>query len=657
MRRLLLILILSPLSIIGLGQTNSIDSLIKSLTDLRVDSAIYKTYVRIADAYADSSYDKSLAYFNKALDLAEKSSERKRVAHVYHKIGSLYLKKGEFPVALENFNNALEVHTFLNNKRGIGQLLNDIGLIYKTWGKYDKALENYLKALKLFDEIGDDINGAMASNNIGQIYFYRNDYEKSIEYFKKYLDVNKKNKTYRAVAGAANNIASAYMELDKLDDALQYYIRSMRIYDSLGIKIGVAVIKDNIGSLYIRKKQYNDALLYNSEALKFFEEIGSQSRLCASLQSVGLAYTKLTQPDLAIKFLNRSLDIAVKLKQQETKKDVYETLAEVYTQVKQFDRALLNYKLFVEIKDSLLNSETIGKIESIQAEYEAQKREKDLEEINQKLQSQKVLGILSAGAILLFLFLTALIMRENQLKKKTIRVAEQQTKNLYQIIRKTNQNIFLNQSEKIRSSSVFEDFWYNGSKELYPVSFVPFFKDSYLFVALISKGNDSDNEDIIKLSIYDFFKSLNDLNFNSSIKEQFNNYLSKEATWQNTFSDDQLVNIDFWCYNKVTHQQHYSGVTSAFYIDTNKHITDLSKKPNTWLKVEKGDRLYFYTSKGLSSFILNEQENIQNTMSKTISTTLNLSFKEQKEILSNSLELIEAGNEHQLRISIIGFMF
>ena len=123
----------------------------------------YKSCIEIASIYTDSAYDKSLIYYNKALDIAEKSSDRKKVAHVYHQIGYMFQRKGEFPTALANFNNALEIHQYLNNKKGIGQLLNDIGLIYRTWGKYDQALDNYFKALRLFDEIGDAGNGAMAS--------------------------------------------------------------------------------------------------------------------------------------------------------------------------------------------------------------------------------------------------------------------------------------------------------------------------------------------------------------------------------------------------------------------------------------------------------------------------------------------------------------
>ncbi len=635
-------------------QDRIIDSLVNCLNNQRIDSNIYKISLKIAKIYSDSAYDKALIYFNRALDVAEKSSNRKNVAHVYHQIGSMYQRKGEFPMALTNFNNALEIHKYLNNKQGIGQLLNDIGLIYRSWGKYDKALENYFNALKLFDEIGDEENGAMASNSIGQIYYYRSEYEKSIEYFKKYLIVNQRIKKPRAVAGAANNIASAFLELEKYDDALEYYVRSMRIYDSLKIKIGVAVIKDNIGSLFIKKKQYNDALLYNSDALRIFEEIGSQPRICASLQSVGLAYSKLNQPDLAIKYLNRSLNLAQSIKQKETQKDVYDALADVYIETKQYEKALSFYKLFVQIKDSLLNSESIGKIETIQAEYEAQKKEKELAEINQKLHIQKILAIFSVGLFILFIFLTSLIIRENLHKKKTLKHAEEQTRNLQSIITKTAQYLLTCQNNNVDLSSHFERVWHLNSSKINSYTYIPFLNDSVLIVAFLSKGNPL-LIDIIKLSIFDFFHSIKNEDSNISIKDQYNNFISNAGLWQTALAGEKMINIDFWCIKKDFSQQQYSGTFSAFQINDQNQDSDLRINKNNWVKVDKGDRFYFYTSSGLTAFNQNDQDLFQNTLYKTIANTIDFSFDEQKEIFSNSLELIDAGNDACFDISIFAF--
>lgn len=656
MQRFLLTISFGLFLIHSSAQNRTIDSLISSLKSQKVDSNIYKTSLLVAKAYADSAYDKSLIYFKRALDVAEKSRDRKKVAHIFHQIGSMYQRKGEFSQALVNYNNALEIHKFLKNKRGIGQLLNDIGLIYKTWGKYDNALENYFNALKLFDEIGDDVNCAMASNNIGQIYYYRSEFEKSIEYFKKYLEVNKKNNAPRAVAGAANNIASAYMEIGKLDDALSFFVRSMRIYDSLKIKIGVAIIKDNIGSLFLRKKQYNDALLYNSEALKIFEEIGSQPRICASLLNVGLAYSKLNQPEIAINYLNRSLNIALSIKQKETQKEVYEALSEVYFQTKQYEKSLLDYKLYVQIKDSLLNAETIGKIESVQAEYESQKKEKELAEINHKLHNQKILAIISAGLFILFLFLMALIARENLHKKKIISSSESKTKNLYGIIHKAKLYLLSNQNNRLDLSTYFEKSWQVKSREDNPVSILSSIKDSYVLIALVSKGSLTDNMDIVELSVFDFLNTFSGLSESQSIKEQYYNFLLKESVWQKISDDNMLMNIDFWCFNKETHQHKYYGMLNAFYVNKDQKLFNLGDHSSGWQKVDKGDRFYFYTTTHLNVFNQNEQDLFQNTLSKTIANTLNIAFEEQKEIFRNSLELIDAGNESRFDITLVALM-
>lgn len=653
MRKILLLLILSTSLILCTAQSSQIDSLVNSLKTLKVDSCIYNTYIKIAENYKDSAFDKSLFYYNQALEAVERTHQRKKVADVYHSIGYIYMSKGEFPTALSNLNNALNILEFIKDKEGIGQVLNDIGLIYKTWGKYEKAIENFHRALKIFDETGNEKFIAVVSNNIGQIYYYRNGFEKAIPYFTKYLDVNKKDKNQRAVAGAANNIASAYLELGKLDEAFDFYIKSMRVYDSLGIKVGVAVIKDNIGSLYLRKKQYNDALIYSIEASKIFEELGSQSRLCASLQSVGLAYSKLNQPDMAIKSLSQSLEIATKLKQLETQKNIYETLTDVYTQKREFEKALATYKLFSEIKDSLLNSETIGKIETIQAEYESQKIEKELAEVNQKYKSQKLLGLLSIGVIILFLFLTSLIIRENQNKKNIIKKSSNQLNNIYKVIEKFNKNHLTTQKDIVDSKAFFENYWLITSIEENLLFFTPFYKKPNLCFAFLSKGTINENEKIVKLAIIDFFNSSYSQNIDFSIKEQFSKFLANDETWGSFNFDKQILNVDFWCLNRESYQHFYSGTISAFHVNERNQISDLSNFSNVLFDLKKGDRLFFCTSNSLSSFILSDQTSIQSILNKTLEKSVELKFEQQKEILENSLELIEAGIGQNAKISIL----
>ena len=650
MRRVVIILLFSTLYHWCYAQTNPIDSLLKNLKDEKIDSNVYNAYIKIAGYYKDSAYDKTLYYYNKALDIVERTNQRKKVADVYHNIGWMYMIKGELPNALQNYNNALSILEFIKDNEEVGGVLNDIGLVYKTWGKYEKAIDYFLRALKVFEERGNPEFIAVISNNIGQVYYYREDYENAIIYFKKYLDFNKSVKKSRAIAGAANNIASALMEQQKFDDALNYFIISMRIYDSLNIKVGVAVIKDNIGSLYLRKKQYNDALKFSTEASKIFEELGSQSRLCASLQSVGLAYSKLNNKESALKFLNRSLDLAIKLNLRETKKSVYETLAEVYSQNKDYENALKNYKLYTEIKDSLMNAETVGKIESIQAEYESKRKEKELAEITKKFQNQKMLGLIAVGVIIIFLFLTSLIIRENQIKKSNIKKSSDQLSAIYKVMGKFNNNPILDTTHIV--DSFFNKHWFVKSIENEHQSFIPFYKEPNLYFALLSKGWIAENEGLINPAILDFFNSSFNEKHEMSIKEQFLYFISNDETWSVFKFDKQIFNVDFWYFNTITKHHLYSGNISAFHINERNQIADLSKSANTLSELKTGDRLFFSTSNSLHSFILNDQNSIQNSISKTIEKSINLNFEQQKEILENNVELIEAGDGQNARISI-----
>jgi tetratricopeptide (TPR) repeat protein len=656
MRHLIIYITLGFFSFQSIAQDQTIDSLVNSLKEEKVDSIVYKTCLKVAKFYTDSAYDKSLLYLNRALGLAERSNDRNRIAHVYHQIGNAYQRKGEFSLALVNLNNALEIHNFLNNKKGAGQLLNDIGLIYRAWGKYDKALENYIKALVLFDEIGDSTYGAIALNNIGQIYYFREEYDKSIEYFKKYLIVNKKSNTQRAVAGAANNIASAYLELKKYDDALDYYMSSMRIYDSLGIKLGVAIIKDNIGSLFLRKQQYNNALLFHIEALKIFENLGSLPRICSSLQSIGLAYSKLNNTELAINYLNRSLGIAIKLKQKETQKAVYEALSDVYLQTRNHEKALLNYKLYVQIKDSLLNAETFGKIEKIQAEYDAQKKEKELAEINHQLYNQSIIIIISTSLFILFVFLIIIFVRENRQKRKTIIKSSAQTLDLYNLLDKTGNYLYALQNKQELLSSVLEKNWTVQLSHESQHKYFLFQKDSFFCFAFISFENLKSNSNLAFLSLIDFYNSLTQIYPDNDLKMLYQNFILKESNWDKVFEKTDNINVNFWTYNQDSQHTQYFGSNHAYFLNNENLLTDLRNYKKKKLNTNKGDRFYFFSSNFHSPTDEPDIELIYETLRKTIVKTSKISFEEQKEIIYNTLELIKAGDEYQQDISIFAFM-
>ncbi len=400
--------------------SQQIDSLKQAAKKAPHDSVQLKILSKIAIAYSDSSYSKSINYWKEALKLANKLKDRQQMGDIHHQIGYSYYKQGEFDSALLEYNNAISVYQFIKNKQEVARVYNDIGLIYKTLGRYEQAVENFMKGLALFDEIDDEEGSAMISNNLGQVHFYQEDYTNAIKYFNKYLITNEKANYARAVAGASNNIAAAYMELKNYDKALGYYNKSLKIYDSLDVAIGVAILSDNIGMLYAGKNNYSESLVHHFKALEIFRLLDSQSRLAHTLNNIGFSYYMLNDYASSNKFLLEAIDLAKKYHQRETEKEIYKNLSSVYEAKNQPNQALRYYKLMTELKDSLINAETTQSIASLELKYKSERHDREYRYLQRKVDQQKNFRLIMFAISTIFLGIIVLLAIDNQRKRNTI---------------------------------------------------------------------------------------------------------------------------------------------------------------------------------------------------------------------------------------------
>ncbi len=398
-----------------------IDSLRLVIRDAKHDTTRYSAFYNLAQAYYDSAYQKSIHYFDKALEISNKQNNWEQVADIHHHIATVYFNQGEFSKALLEYQNALSVYMVHNDIKGIGHVNNSIGVLYKTWGQYPKALEYLLKALTDFEKIGYRAGIGMASNNIGQIFFYQSDYQKAIDYFVIHYDVSKSIGNAFAMAGAANNIAASYVELNDYPLALKKYHEAVHIYDSLNIQSGVAILNDNIGSLLAKSNDYEAALSYHLKAKQVFESIGSKSRLSYTLKNVGYAYLKLKYYSKSLECLTEAMSIADELNQQETLKEVYYHLSEVNELMGQSQRALSYYKQYSQIKDSLHSIERKQKVDELELKYEADKQRSELTYLSARIEQHRYFLLALTLLTFFFISLGILIIRVNLKRKNLLR--------------------------------------------------------------------------------------------------------------------------------------------------------------------------------------------------------------------------------------------
>jgi tetratricopeptide (TPR) repeat protein len=155
---------------IGIGQyylnmsEESINSYLSALTyflkigdkrgEARVDN-------NIGNLYKDNDYDRSLNYFNKALEIGNKLSDKSIIASAYLNLGNFYSRKQGFNEALKYYNQSKALFGELKDSVNIIQSSRNIGVVYFKLNQLDLAEKLLTDANKRSKE--RDLNESVAS--------------------------------------------------------------------------------------------------------------------------------------------------------------------------------------------------------------------------------------------------------------------------------------------------------------------------------------------------------------------------------------------------------------------------------------------------------------------------------------------------------------
>lgn len=618
------------LPVISFAESNKLDSLIQTLKFEKQDTVRYSTLSKIAIAYADSNYNKSLEYWKQALSLADKEGLREQAADAYHQVGFTYMKMGEMNQALQNLQNAADIYSYLNKKSLLAGVYNDIGLIHRNWGLYDKALQDYFNALNIYNEISDVEGTSMVSNNIGQIYYYREDYPKAIDYFVQYYNVNKKLGHVRSVAGASNNIASAYMELKRYDDALEYFMESLKIYDSIGLKIGVAIIRDNIGSLFYKKGQYDHALLYHLSALNIFKELQSPVRIANTMRNIGDVYIKLNRKSEAINTLQQALEIAQKIGIADTRRDIYKVLSNAYQSQGNYRQAFESLNNYISIKDSLLNIETLEKVESLQAQYERDKLENQIASIKQKAHNQKLILFLTIGFSAILLIMLVFLVTQVISKKRLVTQHQLIKESILNRIQTSCANLEI-VSQDPTVNNFFSNTWQLIPKEgNTSFEFYYFRKGAYQIAYAILTKKKHIRQQVLNFCIYNHIQNF--LHENPNEIEKIKEYVDEQLKADPLTLD--YAQTDYEILPFVINDKKILNLTNGNFA-LRQHGVFLYVDDCTWSNLHKDDIVYLFST------VSNEQKGGISELRKVVKSLDLIEFTEQLDVAQNFLTSLE----------------
>ena len=328
------------------------------------------------EQYQTSQFREALTSWQSALEIYRDIGDYANEGVVLNNIGNIYLRQGNYAIALEYFQQSLAISRNIGDQPGEASTLNNIGIIYDLQGSYSDALNYYQQSLAIKRDIGDQPGEASTLNNIGIIYQFQGDYAEALEYYQQSLAIHRDSDNWRDEASTLNNIGIIYDLRGNYSKALEYYQQSLTVQRQIDDRIGEAQTLNNIGGNYELRSNYAEALRYYQQSLAIKRDIGDQPGEASALNNIGNVYQLQGEYAEALDYYQQSLIRTREIVNKAVEAITLNNIGIVYGLQGSYSEAIDYYQqsllAAVEIGDQLGEAQTlnnIGNIYRLQGSY------------------------------------------------------------------------------------------------------------------------------------------------------------------------------------------------------------------------------------------------------------------------------------------------
>jgi len=320
--------------------------------------------------------------------------------------GHAYLLKRNQFQAEKYFSKALALAEKQSNIKRLGISYNDMAAVYRGQGKYGKALEFALKSLKYKTQTGSKTSIANSYANIGQIYLSLKDFEKAEQYLKTALN-HVEQDDLSINAHIIWSLATVYVRQDNYELAKYYFSQSEKIYQELGYTQALALHQINYIELLLELKQLEEAKKLLSVVASRIENKGDP-RLIKQIIQYHLLNLDFNQ---AQELASKELEDVDGLEARELHADLWHLLIESLKQQGKFRDAFTQLLQFSQFEKETTRLKFVDNVESLQAEIELYEQTQQLLQLEQtnKAQQQTITSLEYTSIILLTLALLGVV--------------------------------------------------------------------------------------------------------------------------------------------------------------------------------------------------------------------------------------------------------
>ncbi len=207
----------------------------------------------------------AIDYYQKSLEIAEKTTDSSfhfltNFGRTKNSIGSVYLILQQYEKSIEYFNAAIQIQRKINNQHRLAVNHQNIGQALEQLGRLDEALAYYKKALTYDEAIDSDFGKIISNNSIAQIYIRQGKYKEAERLLAPLIPRIRKTQYPLHITSVILNYGWAQLELGETDLALDYLSEGLAIADKYNLQRQKVNANLLLSELAYKKGNFKSAL-------------------------------------------------------------------------------------------------------------------------------------------------------------------------------------------------------------------------------------------------------------------------------------------------------------------------------------------------------------------------------------------------------------
>ena len=374
--------------------------------------------LKLCSEFHYKNIEKLKKYSFLGLQFAEKENDKKNVSNFYMYIGIGYNLYGKLDSAMFYFQKGLDLATETENKKCESAIYRKKSYIHTKnieYKDYNLALEYLLKALQISEETGNIQEIASSLYSIGEYHRILRNFERSIYYLEQAKKIAEEIDYDYVKIRIYYALGEIYHEKKELDLSFEYINKMYVLSMKNGDKIGEILSLQSLTYYYcLGRKEFDTAEKYALECLKVAYEFKGKIELISAYTALSFVYLYQKRYEECKKTVLKAWELDSLNLQLST----LTNLAAAYLYAGELDEAHDFFVRYVYLIEEFSGKQFQKGIADMETKYETEKKEVRIATLEKERKLYTWLVISGAIVILLMLFLLFVRHRINVQKRE-----------------------------------------------------------------------------------------------------------------------------------------------------------------------------------------------------------------------------------------------